>query len=80
MSAVIGWDGSVGDRAATAFAQRLYQGLADREDLAVAVGEARRVLLDAQDPYVREDWHLARLWLGPEGGGRWSAGPRGGRW
>ncbi len=76
MPAVIGWDGSVGDRAATAFAERLYRGLADREDLAVAVGEARRVLLDAQDPYVREDWHLARLWLGPEGGGRLVGGTR----
>jgi tetratricopeptide (TPR) repeat protein len=67
--AVIGWDGSVGDRAATAFAERLYRGLADREDLAVAVGEARRALLGAQDPHVRADWHLARLWLGPDGGG-----------
>ena len=76
MPAVIGWDGSVGDRAATAFAERLYQGLADREDLAVAVGEARRVLVDAQDPYVREDWHLARLWLGPEGGGRLVGGTK----
>ena len=36
--AVIGWDGSVDDRAATAFAERLYRALADRADLAVAVG------------------------------------------
>ncbi|MGO9784077.1 MAG: CHAT domain-containing protein [Streptosporangiaceae bacterium] len=72
--AVIGWDGSVGDRAATLFAERLYRGLADRAELAVAVGDARRVLLDSQDPAVRADWHLARLWLGPTGGGPLVAG------
>ena len=50
MPAVIGWDGSVGDRAATVFAERLYRGLADRADLAVAVGDARRVLLESRGP------------------------------
>ena len=74
--AVIGWDGSVGDRSATAFAERLYRRLADRADLAVAVGDARRVLLESQDPAVRADWHLARLWLGPAGGGPLVAGIR----
>jgi hypothetical protein len=53
--AVIGWDGSVGDEAATVFAERLYRGLADRADLAVAVGDARRVLLESDDPHVRGD-------------------------
>jgi tetratricopeptide (TPR) repeat protein len=67
--AVIGWDGSVEDRSATAFAGRLYQALANRADLAVAVGDARRELLESQDPVVRSGWHLARLWLGPAGGG-----------
>jgi tetratricopeptide (TPR) repeat protein len=76
MPAVIGWDGSVGDRAATAFAGRLYQGLADRAGLAVAVGDARRALLASADPAVRADWHLARLWLGPGGGGPLVAGTR----
>ena len=76
MPAVIGWDGSVDDRAATMFAQRLYRGLADRADLAVAVGDARRVLLESGDPAVRADWHLARLWLGPAGGGSLVAGTR----
>src|SRR5262249_54258766 len=57
--AVIGWDGSVEDRSATAFAGRLYQALADRADLAVAVGDARRELLESQDPVVRSGWHLA---------------------
>ena len=74
--AVIGWDGSVDDRAATAFAERLYRALADRADLAVAVGDARRVLLESTDPVVRGDWHLARLWLDPEGGGPLVAGNR----
>ena len=76
MPAVIGWDGSVGDRAATAFADRLYRGLADRADVAVAVGDARRELLKSQDPALRADWHLARLWLGPAGGGPLVAGSR----
>ena len=74
--AVIGWDGSVGDRSATVFAERLYRGLADRADLTVAVGDARRVLLESEDPRVRADWHLARLWLGPAGGGPLVAGAR----
>ncbi|HEV3293370.1 MAG TPA: CHAT domain-containing protein, partial [Streptosporangiaceae bacterium] len=74
--AVIAWDGSVGDRSATVFAERLYRGLADRADLAVAVGDARRVLLESEDPQVRRDWHLARLWLGPAGGGPLVAGVR----
>jgi tetratricopeptide (TPR) repeat protein len=74
--AVLGWDGSVDDRAATTFAGRLYRGLADRADLAVAVGDARRVLLESPDPMVRGDWHLARLWLGPDGGGPLVAGSR----
>jgi hypothetical protein len=74
--AVVGWDGSVGDRSATVFAERLYRGLADRADLAVAVGDARRVLLESEDPAVRADWHLARLWLGPAGGGPLVAGAR----
>jgi tetratricopeptide (TPR) repeat protein len=67
--AVLGWDGSVEDRAATVFAGRLYQDLANGADLELAVGDARRALLTSQDPIVRADWHLARLWLGPVGGG-----------
>jgi len=74
--AVLGWDGSVIDQSATVFAERLYRGLADQADLTVAVGDARRVLLDSADPVVRADWHLARLWLGPAGGGPLVAGTR----
>ena len=39
-------------------------------------GDARRVLLESDDPVVRADWHLARLWLGPAGGGPLVAGTR----
>ena len=74
--AVIGWDGSVDDRAATVFAERLYRDLSRGADLTVAVGDARRVLLESGDPRVRADWHLARLWLGPAGGGPLVAGTR----
>ena len=74
--AVLGWDGSVDDRAATVFAQELYRGIAGRVDVAVAVGDARRALLDSDDPVLRADWHLARLWWGPAGGGPLVAGTR----
>lgn len=76
LPAVLGWDGSVGDRAATLFAERLYGALANQADLAAAVGDARRALLSTDDPRVRADWHLARLWLGPMGGGPLVAGVR----
>jgi CHAT domain-containing protein len=76
MPTVIGWDGSVDDRAATLFATRLYQDLAKQGDLAEAAGDARRTLLKSDEPVVRADWHLARLWLGPAGGGPVVAGTR----
>lgn len=64
MPAVIGWDGAVADAAATRFAARLYQRLADRELLALAVADARRALLEAEAEGIKGNWHLARLWLG----------------
>lgn len=67
--AVLGWDGSVYDAAAIGFAGPLYEGLASRKTPADAVATARRALLNAPDTARRHDWHLARLWLGPEGGG-----------
>ncbi len=73
---VVGWDGSVADTAATVFARALYAGLARRQDVAVAVGDARRVLLGCADERVRRDWHLARLWVGPQGGGAIVGGAR----
>ncbi|MFE4514033.1 CHAT domain-containing protein [Kitasatospora sp. NPDC056783] len=72
--AVIGWDGSVGDRAATLFAEHLYARLGRRAAVAEAVAAARRELLESPDEHVRADWHLARLWLGPAGGGPLVAG------
>lgn len=67
---VIGCDGSVNDQAATIFAERLYRGLADRADLPVAVGNARRVLLKSDDPLLR----AIGIWLG-WGWDRPGAGP-----
>ncbi|BAJ27690.1 MULTISPECIES: CHAT domain-containing protein [Kitasatospora] len=72
--AVIGWDGSVSDRAATLFAEHLYSQLSRHAAVAVAVDAARRQLLRSPDEHVRADWHLARLWLGPAGGGPLVAG------
>ena len=66
--AVLGWDGSVRDRAATAFAATLYARLNDRLHPAEAVAEARRALLHHADEGPRGDWHLARLWLNAEAG------------
>ena len=89
--AVLGWDGSVADVAATAFARELYDDLGKRVSVPLAAAAARRALLngvgaaggmaDAKDitslqrrlhgetELLRRDWHLARVWLGPEGGG-----------
>ena len=66
---VVGWDGSVADASATRFAAQVYAGLARREPVAVAVGEAVRSLLGSGVPAVRSGWHLARVWVGPSGGG-----------
>ncbi|EGV29830.1 AAA ATPase, partial [Thiorhodococcus drewsii AZ1] len=67
LPAIIGWDGPVADSAATQFAAELYARLACGEGLALAVAEARRRLLESESDSLRRDWHLARLWLGPEG-------------
>lgn len=67
---VLGWDGSVHDREAIAFAHSLYRNLATRrQSVEEAVAAARRELLNAETPERRRDWHLARLWLGATGGG-----------
>ncbi|MBK1648466.1 CHAT domain-containing protein [Rhabdochromatium marinum] len=67
LPAIIGWDGPVADSAATQFAAELYARLACSEVLALAVAEARRRLLESESDSLRRDWHLARLWLGPQG-------------
>ncbi|WP_416959602.1 CHAT domain-containing protein [Streptomyces sp. Agncl-13] len=74
--AVIGWEGSVSDQAATRFAERLYRQLSRRVEVAEAVADARRHLLACSDDRQRAEWHLARLWLGPAGGGPLVAGTR----
>nr|VFJ67776.1 MAG: Tetratricopeptide repeat-containing protein [Candidatus Kentron sp. FW] len=71
--AVLGWDGAVGDEEAAVFAAELYRNLARKEDLAGAVGAARHQLFFRRDrqgnPLASRDWHLARLFLGMDGGG-----------
>ena len=72
---VLGWDGSVYDADAAAFARTFYRELAGRERIpraaAVARLELRRVQIE--DPQRGRHWHLARLYLGPKGGGALAA-------
>jgi CHAT domain/AAA ATPase domain len=93
--AVLGWDGSVADVAATEFARELYDDLGKEVSLPLAAAAARRVLLNGggeaggsaapkdmqseaalrhrlrgEAEALQRDWHLARVWLGPEGGGK----------
>jgi tetratricopeptide (TPR) repeat protein len=98
--AVVGWEGSVADVAATTFAQAFYAELASRTPPGLAAAAARRALLNrgtaAAGGFVegkeapagtllattlqgatiatRRDWHLARVWLGPQGGAALVAG------
>jgi ATP/maltotriose-dependent transcriptional regulator MalT len=68
---VLGWDGSVFDADATLFAQSLYGELARGETVPRAVAVARRALfaLRPDNPSLGQHWHLARVYLGPGGGG-----------
>ncbi|EFL50933.1 conserved hypothetical protein [Solidesulfovibrio fructosivorans JJ]] len=66
--AVLGWNGSVGDSAATLFATELYKSLSDGHPLEDALFVARFRLLENTE-LKRNDWHLARLWVGERGGG-----------
>lgn len=63
---VLGWDGSVYDQDAIAFASSLYDGLSRFEAPAFAAAVARRALLLAHlsDPASGKHWHLARVWVG----------------
>ncbi|UCG59267.1 MAG: tetratricopeptide repeat protein [Phycisphaerales bacterium] len=72
--AVLGWAGPVRDGAATLFAKGLYNRLSRGETLRQAAGGARLDLLAAEQerklsPSSCGNWHLARLYLGSEGGG-----------
>ena len=79
--AVIGWDGSVDDRAATVFAERLYRRWRTRRIWRWRWVMPAGCCWRPRMPRVRADWHLARLWLGPSGGGPVVAGRRrSGRW
>ena len=68
---VLGWDGSVYDHDATLFAEALYGALARGETVPQAAARARRALFAARakDPKLGRHWHLARVYLGPGGGG-----------
>lgn len=69
--AVLGWGGAVLDPDATRFAASFYRELAGFQDVPGACAKARRDLLsETNDANERgAHWHLARLWLGPHGGG-----------
>ncbi|MBI1358089.1 MAG: CHAT domain-containing protein [Acidobacteria bacterium] len=83
--AVLGWAASVRDREAALFAAYLHHRLAAGEDLAHALAYARLDLAgsqelepDAAGVSNARDWHLARLYLNPMGGGALAtaSGPR----
>ena len=67
--AVLGWDGSVLDSAASSFAAKLYAHLANRDSLEQSVAMARQEMLQSDSKAEQRDWHLPRIWLGKAGGG-----------
>jgi hypothetical protein len=68
---VVGWDGAVYDRDATEFAQLFYYELGLGSAVPRAAAIARRDLLQNhyREPRKGRHWHLARVYLGPQGGG-----------
>ncbi|MDZ7857275.1 CHAT domain-containing protein [Sphaerotilus sp.] len=68
---VLGWDGSVRDVDAAAFAEHFYDELAQGRAVALAAARARSKLLRTArtDPNRGAHWHLARLYVGAHGGG-----------
>lgn len=69
---VLGWDGSVYDIDATAFAEAFYGALSRGDTVPIAAARARQSVLRLRDkdPRLGRHWHLARLYLGPRGGGQ----------
>ena len=65
--AVLGWSGPVLDTDATRFAREFYAQLVHGRNVAAAAAHARQILLK-HDGCEGRDWHLARVYLGPEGG------------
>jgi tetratricopeptide (TPR) repeat protein/CHAT domain-containing protein len=76
--AVLGWSGSVSDHEATRFAGEFYRNLSQAATVEDAVAKARFSLFipprNGKEPTESKDWHLARLYLGAQGGGILSAG------
>ena len=72
--AVLSWSGSVSDTEATRFASVLYRELSNKARLEDATALARWQLFvppaDAPAHYRLQDWHLARLYLATDGGGK----------
>ncbi|MEM8838445.1 MAG: CHAT domain-containing protein [Pseudomonadota bacterium] len=68
---VLGWDGSVYDHDASAFATGFYRALSRGRNVPTAAAVARRDLIQERqrDPKNGRHWHLARVYLGAEGGG-----------
>ena len=84
--AVLGWPGLLRDHEAANFARFVYRRLAEGESLEQAVAHARLDLLlpEPGSPLApagskSRDWHLARLYLGPSGGGVMATGEQGRR-
>lgn len=69
---VIGWDGSVFDDDASMFAEAFYEQLSLGDNAPQAAAVARQALLreNLNDQKKGRHWHLARLYLGPQGGGQ----------
>lgn len=65
--AVLSWAGTLSDAEGKSFGISLYQALGRRQPLEKAVAQARFNLL--QENLNSLDWHLARLFLGANGGG-----------
>ena len=65
--AVLGWDGPLQEGSTVQFAQQVYSSLGRRRSLETAVGAARCTLLQRTPPVP--DWHVPRIYLGPQGGG-----------
>ncbi len=72
---VLGWDGSVYDADALTYARSFYSELASLQRVPRAAAVARHALRKCQidNPRQGRHWHLARLYLGPAGGGTLAA-------
>ncbi|MGA9769375.1 MAG: CHAT domain-containing protein [Blastocatellia bacterium] len=69
--AVLGWNGTVEDGEATEFTSILYKRIASGDSIENAVLAARQTLLhkDMMSAFPSRNWHLARLYFGPNGKG-----------